>query len=142
MVGAAIEMSANAMTEMFKSTGTIDTTALENFTKEFEKIQAAMDKVPLVKVIAWTAVMDKVQIEAPAVRATAPAAAAAAATPATSATMAPGGAPAAAAPVQQANERPYNLTINVQMDGSTVGSSTVQLLAGKAKNALLGIGGG
>ena len=142
MVGAAIEMSANAMTEMFKSTGTIDTTALENFTKEFEKIQAAMDKVPLVKVIAWTAVMDKVQIEAPAVRATAPAAAAAAATATTPAAMASGGAPAAAAPAQQANERPYNVTINVQMDGSTVGSSTVQLLAGKAKNALLGIGGG
>jgi len=142
VVGAAIEGAANAMTAMFKSTGTIDTTALENFTKEFEKIQAAMDKVPLVKVIAWTAVMDKVQIEAPTVRATAPAAAAAAATAGTSATMASGGATTAAAPAQQANERPYNVTINVEMDGSTVGSSTVQLLAGKAKNAIMGIGGG
>jgi len=135
----AVVNARTAMANMFSAAGSIDTRALQEMAAQFEAISAAMDEVPLVKVVAWTAVMDKVQIEAPTVRATAAGAAAASEVPAAIARATPTTEPAPT--TAAASERPYNVTINVQMDGSNVGQSTIQLLAGKAKDAYRGIGG-
>jgi len=47
-------------------------------------------------------------------------------------------APAAAAPVPEWHQE---VTINVELDGEPVGTKTMELLYGKAKSAILGIGG-
>jgi len=138
LVADSVAAARTAMADMFNAAGAIDLTALEQMAAQFEAISAAMDEVPLVKVIAWTAIMDKVQIEVPAARAVAPAAAMANAVPPMLARERAAGGTTGTAPTPEWHQE---ITINVELDGEPVGTKTMELLYGKAKSAILSIGG-